>query len=166
MKTLLIIRHAKTEVGFGKNDFDRLLTERGQNDAAMMAERIKAKKINVDALIASPANRAAMTAKLFSKAFNKNEGEIIFIEALYYAAVDVFYEVIQHIDDQLDTVVIFSHNPGVTNFVNTLTEVRVDHMPTCSVFAVNADIKSWGAFEPAKKNFLFFDYPKNVLSNQ
>jgi phosphohistidine phosphatase len=34
-------------------------------------------------------------------------------------------------------------------------------MPTCSVFALKVDTKSWADFESAEKKFLFFDYPKN-----
>ena len=43
---------------------------------------------------------------------------------------------------------------------NELTEVRVDNIPTCGIFAVKADIKHWADFKEAKKKFWFFDYPK------
>ena len=62
----------------------------------------------------------------------------------------------------LSCVALFSHNPGITEFVNTLTaETKVDNMPTCSVFAVKADINSWQEFVDAKKELWFFDFPKN-----
>jgi phosphohistidine phosphatase len=56
---------------------------------------------------------------------------------------------------------LFAHNPGITYFVNELTAVQVDNMPTCAVFAISLDIDQWKNFAAAKKHFLFFDYPKN-----
>ena len=63
--------------------------------------------------------------------------------------------------DEQETVAVFSHNPGITHFVNSLnTGIQIDNMPTCAIFAVSADITSWSGFVKAKKEFLFFDYPK------
>ena len=33
-------------------------------------------------------------------------------------------------------------------------------MPTCAIFGVSANIKDWADFSKAKKEALFFDYPK------
>ena len=64
--------------------------------------------------------------------------------------------------DDLNTVAIFSHNPGITHFINSLnTTWQIDNMPTCAVFATEADIAHWSGFSKAKKEFLFFDSPKN-----
>jgi phosphohistidine phosphatase len=43
-----------------------------------------------------------------------------------------------------------------------LTNARIDNIPTCGVFAVKAECDSWTQFRQAKKEFLFFDYPKNI----
>jgi phosphohistidine phosphatase len=37
----------------------------------------------------------------------------------------------------------------------------VDDMPTCAIFALQAETDSWKDFAEAEKIFLFFDYPKN-----
>jgi phosphohistidine phosphatase len=68
--------------------------------------------------------------------------------------------VIAAIDDSAETAAIFSHNPGITAFVNELTKTRIDNMPTCGVFAIKAETDHWKDFWPAKKSFWFFDYPK------
>ena len=159
MKTLLLIRHAKAETSFTLNDFERSLNERGKKDAPLMAKRVKSRSINIDAFVSSPAKRAKKTATLFCETLKGNAGEVIFISALYHATAEVFYEVIKNFDDRFTTVAVFSHNPGITYFVNELAAVRVDNMPTCAVFAVQADITQWTAFAKSKKNFLFFDYP-------
>ena len=161
MKTLLIIRHAKAESAFTLNDFERPLNERGKKDAPVMAQRVTAKQIVIDAFISSPAKRAQTTAILFCETMGGKAQDLILVKNLYHAPPEVFYEVIQTADDTCNTIAVFAHNPGITYFVNELTAVQVDNMPTCAVFAVSADIDQWKNFAAAKKKFLFFDYPKN-----
>ena len=58
---------------------------------------------------------------------------------------------------------IFSHNPGITEFVNQLVEnVHIDNMPTCSIFAVKINSTNWKDFIQTKKELLLFDYPKII----
>jgi len=163
LKTLLIIRHAKSSWDISTlSDFERPLNDRGKKDAPEMAQRMLEKKISIDAFISSPAKRAKKTAELFSHIYKRKEEEIIFVSALYHADVQTFYNTIEQIDDQYDTVALFSHNPGITSFVNELTNaIRVDNMPTCAVFAVKINIAKWKDFKKASKEFLFLDYPKN-----
>ncbi len=161
MKTLLIIRHAKAETSFTVNDFERPLNERGKSDAPIMAKRLLEKHVTIDAFVASPAKRAKKTAELFCKEYSGKDEDIIFVSALYHAPAEIFYEVIKHLDDPFNTVAIFAHNPGISYFVNELTNTRIDNMPTCAVFAVQANIDNWKDFAKAKKEFLFFDWPKN-----
>lgn len=163
MKRLFIIRHAKSDQSFFGNDFERPLNDRGRTDAPLMAKRLADRKIKIDALVSSPAKRAKKTAELFAEGLGKNPEDIIFISALYHASPDVFYEVISALPDDLDSIALFSHNPGITYFVNSLgTNTKVDNMPTASIFAAAADIKKWVEFTRAKKEFFFFDYPKNI----
>lgn len=163
MKSLLIVRHAKSSWdSVIQKDFDRTLNERGHRDAPAMAERLKNKKVSIDAFVSSPATRALTTATYFAKAYGVNAESIIQIPELYHAPVKVFNEVIQQLDDRFDAIALFSHNPGITEFVNRLTDIKIDNMPTCAVFAVKADVNSWSDFNGAVKTFWFFDYPKNV----
>ena len=161
MKTLLILRHAKAESSFTLNDFERPLNERGKKDAPVMAQRLLDKKIIIDAFVSSPARRAKKTAELFYETY-KAQDDIIFISALYHAPAEIFFDVIKEVDDKFDTIAVFAHNPGITYFVNQLTAVRIDNMPTCAVFAVTINCSSWKDFAKAKKDFLFFDYSKLI----
>ena len=164
MKTLLLVRHAKSDWGnAGLDDFDRPLNERGKKDAPVMAERLLDKKIKIDAFIASPAKRAKKTASIFASAYKKDKDNIIFKDELYGAPENVFYDVITAMDNKFDSIAVFSHNPGITGFANLLTTTRIDNIPTCGVFAIKADCNKWFGFKDAKKDFLFFDYPKSGL---
>lgn len=93
MKSVIIIRHAKSSWDFSSSDFARPLNDRGHHDAPVMADRLLNKNIKIDNFISSPANRALTTAEYFFEAFNplgdKNTG-IIKIPELYHAAVSVF----------------------------------------------------------------------------
>ena len=161
LKKLLIIRHAKSDQSFFGNDFERPLNERGKADAPMMADRLFKKNMIIDAFVSSPAKRAKKTAELFAEIFKVSQNDIVFSSALYHASSEVFYEVISALPEHFNTVALFSHNPGITYFVNSLqTKAHVDNMPTCAIFAIVADIAQWSGFAKAKKDFLFFDYPK------
>ena len=160
MKTVFVIRHAKSDQSFFGNDFERPLNERGKADAPAMAKRLLDKNIKIDALVSSPAVRAKKTAEAFATTLQIPFDEIIFVSALYHAPSEVFYDSIAALPDNLNTIALFSHNPGITYFVNSLTLTRIDNMPTCAVFAIEADIAKWKEFGKAKKDFLFFDYPK------
>ncbi|MBX3256324.1 MAG: histidine phosphatase family protein [Chitinophagaceae bacterium] len=163
MRSVILIRHAKSSWDdVSLSDFDRPLNERGKHDAPLMAELLYNRKIPVDSFISSPAKRARKTAAYFAKQFGYDVDRIVLKDALYLAEVEVFYNIIAQTDDALHHLAIFSHNPGITFFVNTLTDVvRVDDMPTCAMFAVQADIGHWSDFRSAPKNFLFFDAPRN-----
>lgn len=158
MKELLLIRHAKSSWDdFSIPDFDRPLNERGKRDAPEMAERLRKQKVNIEALISSPAKRAKKTAEAFGKEFDIQP---VFIDELYHANDQAFINAILKIPDDVKTAAIFSHNPGITEFANTLTDTRTDNIPTTGVFAVKIETQGWEDFLRAEKKFWFFEYPK------
>lgn len=163
MKQLLLVRHAKSDWGNPSlSDFDRPLNERGKRDAPAMAERLKKNNIRIDGIYASPAKRAAKTAKAFAEILDVKKKNFVFKEDLYLASQEVFTDVISKADNDYDTIAVFSHNEGITYFANRLTNVRIDNIPTCGVFAVKIKCDRWKDFTDAEKEFWFFDYPKNL----
>ena len=164
MKKLIVVRHAKSSWAEpGQKDFDRPLNERGKKDAPEMAKRLLDADVKINAFVSSPAKRARKTARAFIEAYGRDKEEIILHEKLYNAPAAVFYETVKKLDETYKTVALFAHNPGITDFVNSLCkEVHIDNMPTCGVFAVQADVKSWEDFECAEKEFLFFKFPKEI----
>jgi len=162
LKTLLLIRHAKSSWDdAGLSDYERPLNDRGKKDAPLMAGRLHDRGIKIDAFISSPAKRAKKTAEQFVKQYKKEAEVLILKTELYMAGEEAFNGVIEKLDDQFDCVAIFSHNPGITDFANSLVnDARIDNIPTCGIFAVSIEAKKWYKFKEAKKKFLFFDYPK------
>lgn len=158
----MIIRHAKSNWDNALvKDMDRPLNDRGKRDAPAMAKRLLQSGVRISLFVSSPAKRARNTAELFIREFGRPGKEILFIPELYQAPVQTFKETIANLDDSYDSVALFSHNPGITAFVNTLTSVRVDNMPTCGIFAVTSSAASWREFATTGAVFWFFDYPKN-----
>lgn len=167
MKTLIIVRHAKSSWdNIGQDDKERPLNDRGKKDAPEMAKRLKEKGIKVAAFVSSPAKRARRTARYFAEVYGFGKKEIVLADELYEATPANFYNVVEGLKDSWDTVAIFSHNPGITSFVNSLTNVHVDNMPTCGVFAIAISTDKWNDFKDSNKQFLFFDYPKSPLTDQ
>lgn len=163
MKTLLLIRHAKSSWDTpGLSDFERPLNERGKKDAPEMAKRVK-DKLRIDLFVSSPARRAKRTARVFAEAFGVDKDDLVLIDELYLAGTETFRAIVAKLSDEHQVIALFSHNPGISQYANTLSNVRVDDMPTCAVYAVQAACESWSDFDAAEKQFLFFDYPKNPL---
>ncbi len=162
MKTVLLIRHAKSSWDdLHLADFDRPLNDRGKSDAPRMAERLYGKDILIDTFISSPAKRAKKTAEIFSEKYGVKKTDIIFVPSLYEASDSIFYDVIANAPQKSQSLAIFSHNPGITDFANRLTTSRIDNMPTCAVFAVKVDVEHWSEFKQGRKEFYFFDFPKS-----
>lgn len=158
MKELLLIRHAKSSWDdFSLPDFERPLNERGKRDAPDMAERLRKQKIKIDLLISSTAKRARKTAEAFAKEFDI---EPILVDELYHASDQAFINAIVKIPNEIKTAAIFSHNPGITDFANSLTTTRTDNIPTTGIFAVKIETEKWKDFLLAEKKFWFFEYPK------
>jgi phosphohistidine phosphatase len=166
MKTLIVVRHAKSSWSdSGKDDHDRPLNSRGNKDAPEMAKRLRKRDIKVDLFLSSTALRARTTAQYFADEYDVSKKDIALEKELYLAPGGTYYAVLSKLPDKYDTVAVFGHNPGITDFVNTLSQVHVDDMPTCAVYAVAVDTDKWASFEKADKDFLFFDYPKNPLDS-
>lgn len=164
MKTLYIIRHAKSSWdGSAVDDLDRPLNERGKLDAPRMGKRLKEKDIHPDIMLSSPAKRALSTGRRIAKILKYPKEAIATDRRLYHADEETILSVVQELKDKFNNVILFSHNPGLTDFVNTLIngEFDIDNVPTCGVVAFQFDVDSWKDITWGKGKMLFFDYPKS-----
>lgn len=162
MKTLIITRHAKSDwSNLYLKDFDRELNERGLRDAPMMGKRLLNRNIQLELIVSSTAKRAAQTAKLIAKEINYSSSNIQWEETLYHAPSAIIQETIFGISNDLNAIMIVCHNPGITDFVNIITNNMIDDMPTCGMCALQFDIEKWEDLPTAKTQLLFYDFPKN-----
>jgi phosphohistidine phosphatase len=164
MKTLYVVRHAKSSWDEpDQADFDRPLNERGKRDAPRMGKRLKEKGIHPDLMIVSPARRTWSTARRIAKILEYPKEKIKADERLYHADDDRILATLQDVKDKCDIVMYFGHNPGLTDFVNSLMNIErdIDNVPTCGVVAFQFNIDSWKQLTWGIGNLLFFDYPKS-----
>jgi len=163
MKTLYLIRHAKSswEDPF-MDDFDRPLNKRGKSDAPRMGKRLKERDIHPDLLLSSPAERALSTCFIIAEKIGYASQKIHTDKKLYHADDDQLLSVVHRLNDANDEVMIFTHNPALTDFVNRLSKEPVaDNIPTCGVVALKFPVESWKAVKWGKGKVDFFDFPKN-----
>ncbi len=158
MKTLILVRHAKSDWPENTDDFDRPLSDKGLEDAVKMSKFLKDHHINIDTMISSPAVRALNTCKIFNQQY---ETEISTDQKLYNPLESNFSIVVQDLDDHLDAVAMFSHNNGISNFANSMSD-NILMFPTCGVAGFQIDTDSWSDFDNAKKKLLFFYEPKKI----
>lgn len=162
MKTLYLVRHAKSSWAEpGTTDFERPLNDRGKRDAAEMGKRLRLREIQFDQIISSPAHRAEKTALLFAHETGYDSSLIVWDKELYLASPEAIAHTISKVPDDINHLAVFCHNPGITELANTLSSVRVDNMPTGSIYAVSFPDFSWNEFHKANHRFFFFDYPKS-----
>lgn len=162
MKTVLIVRHAKSApANLGQSDFERPLNKRGKEDSVEMAKRISKEIVQIDAFISSPAKRARKTAEKFITQYGIEKNKIILVPSLYEADSNDFYDVVENLEDSFETIALFSHNPGITDFANSQNCLNIFNMPTGSVFAFQIDTEKWSQIRIAERKLLFFFLPKD-----
>ena len=153
MKTLLLVRHAKSSRDDpALADKERPLNDRGLRDAPKMGERLAKRNVNPDLILSSPAVRALATAEIIARRLDYRIKDIVVDERLYEAAPDDLLGLIREIGDERDCVMIFGHNPELSELAHGLSDTITD-MPTCAVAEFAFDIESWsrvGRHEPSK----------------
>ena len=163
MKQLFLIRHAKSDWSTSVSDYYRPLNKRGLLDAPKMGKRIHGLFGCPDIIISSGAKRAFRTAELFAKELEFDVKKITHNDQLYHASAQDIIEVINVIDEQVEIAMLFSHNPGLSQTVYTLTDHYVD-MKTACVVGIEKDTKNWQDFRPGKCHIFTHLSPKDNLN--
>ena len=153
MKRLILVRHAKSSRDDPSlADRERPLNDRGLRDAPKMGARLAKRGIRPDLVLSSPAVRALATARLFAKELDYDTDDIVVDERLYAATPDALLEVIRTVDDKPKCVMLFGHNPELSELAHELSGTIGD-LPTCAVVDLSFDIAAWskvGRHAPVK----------------
>ena len=157
MKKLLLIRHAKAEHETKLPDFERALTEKGMQDATMMAQRLVAESIKPQLIIASPALRTHTTANIFSEHLLSHEVEID--NKIYDASENTLLHIINTLPDDRDFVAIVGHNPGISQILYYLTG-KIKDVPTCAIALIEFDETEWKALSMEMGELSYYSEPK------
>lgn len=161
MKTLIMVRHAKSDWGNETiTDLLRPLNNRGYSDAQILAKQLAQKTAPPQLWLTSPAIRAYSTALLFAEAFNYDAEKLVLNKKIYEANVKTLQTIVTGIADNIETAFMFGHNPGFTKFFNQFSDAFADNIPTCGVISLSNDVLSWKDFLSTKVKNDFYLYPK------
>lgn len=165
MLTLFLCRHAKSSWAEpGLSDKERPLNERGKLDAPLMGKVLNNKHEKADLFISSPAKRALKTAKLVADELDYSRKKILTDARLYMACIDDFIEVTEEYDGKNGvahkTIMLFSHNFGITEFANYISDSEIDNIPTCGIVKIRFDFRHWKNIRKEKGKAEYFIYPK------
>jgi phosphohistidine phosphatase len=165
MKRLTLVRHSKSDWSLpGQQDWDRALNKRGQRDAPEMARRMRARKLKPDLILSSPAVRALATATIMARELKVAASIVRQDERLYLAGPADMLTVIRDLGGIARHLMVFGHNPGITDFANRLSAGdRIDNMPTSAVFTATFAIQDWSELDWGSGQDAQFDYPKNLV---
>ncbi|HUH47553.1 MAG TPA: histidine phosphatase family protein [Arenibacter sp.] len=143
MKTVILVRHAKSSWEYGVSDRDRPLMERGIGDADRVAREFRKKAVKIDAAYSSPANRALHTAVIFLRTLNYPFSEFELSDTLYDFNGDDVLSFIKSLDNDKETVIIFGHNEAFTHLVNSLGNKYIGNVPTSGLVELKFDVEDW-----------------------
>jgi len=162
VRRLTLVRHAKAEPAFdAQEDWDRTLDPRGLRDAPEMARRLKRALRTPDRILTSPAVRALTTATIFARELKVPADTIVLDERLYLASPSDMLAVVRSQGGKSSHVMVFGHNPGITEFADKLSSDRsLDNMPTCAVYMLEFDLGNWSDLAWSTGENGELDYPK------
>lgn len=148
MKRLIMVRHAKTiQYGYDQ-DFERTLTERGQQDAEKVCRELMKVPLHPDLIIASPAVRTTQTAGIFADLLQYPAGKIRYEKKLYSGMqASSFIRMVQELDDTYTTVMVVGHNPTIYYFIDALLPDFSYDVPTCSTLSIEFDASGWSELQ-------------------
>ncbi|MCG8467063.1 MAG: histidine phosphatase family protein [Gemmatimonadetes bacterium] len=164
MKTLLVLRHAKSSWDDHRlKDHDRPLNPRGARDAPRMGQHLVDEDLVPTRILTSSAVRALSTAELAASELGE-EVEIEVTRDLYLASPHTYVDVIEELAGDHDRVMVVGHNPGISALVTVLSGA-CEEMPTAALAAVELDIDDWSELGRAGEGSLLgFWRPKALGS--
>jgi phosphohistidine phosphatase len=139
-RTLILLRHAKSDWSGDEADIARPLAKRGRRQAPDAGRWLAANLDSVDLAIVSPATRARSTWDLVAAELDVRPGTRI-DDRVYAASDEQLLTVVRELPDDIETVVLVGHNPGIDDLASLLTGESVP-MPT-SALAVITLPGSW-----------------------
>ena len=168
MKDLILVRHAKSSwKEHALRDHERPLNKRGKRDAPEMGKRLARCGYDPDLMVSSSAERALKTARTGSRESLHILAKSSLVEdRLYHAGVAELLHVIRGVDDSVDSMMLFGHNPGLTDIANHIGPREILNMPTCAVLHLRFEAESWAEVGKTPVDEVMYDYPKSNHRNE
>ena len=163
MKTLLILRHAKSSWAEpAVSDHNRPLNNRGKRDAPRMGQLIKDEGLLPDLVVTSTALRAHTTASEVARACGYGR-QIERNDSLYHAYPDDYIQFLRGVSDEHNSVMVVGHNPCLEDLVEAISG-ECQAMPTAALAHLVLEIDHWTDLTlPAPGRLINIWRPKEIL---
>ena len=150
MKTLYLVRHAKSSWKEDVDDHKRPLKDKGRTDGKLVAKKVSKEIEAPQRIVSSDATRALSTAQFFKEALNVDDSDFETNHDLYDFSGQNVMKIIKSLDDKLDTVMIVGHNHAFTSIVNMMGNKYIENVPTCGFVMIQFDDKKWSDITTGK----------------
>jgi phosphohistidine phosphatase len=161
MKTLWLVRHAKSSWQSDMlPDNERPLNERGYRDAHEMPARVLTGVAKPTCMWVSPAVRTYTTALIFARHLRFPSDQFSIAATLYESGVGEYLDILRRTADAHEQVMLFGHNPVITNLTNQLCKAAIDNVPTCGIVCIAHPQGNWSNLGKVPAQLLSFDFPK------
>ncbi len=148
MKQLYLLRHAKTEPDSRAGDHERVLTERGRADAALIGREIARRGYRPELILSSTSRRTVQTLDILTP-FLAPAPPAHLEPSLYLAAARTILQRAGAITEDAASALFIGHNPGMEDLAIALAGdsdlgVRAaEKFPTACFAAFESDTKTW-----------------------
>ena len=145
-------------------DFERSLTPKGKNTSEQMAKKLKEREKGNTLFVTSPAFRAYETALVFARVLGYDPDDIILKTSLYSkATLNAFSEIFENISNDLDSVILFGHNPSFTEIPDRLSKNGCDFLPKSGIVCLSFKPDVWRGLVREKGIIEYFLKPEKPL---
>ena len=124
-RTLVLMRHAKSDWSGDEPDLERPIAARGRRQAAEAAAWLSGHLTGLDLVVTSPARRARTTWKVAGGTC-RHTPIVSTDERIYTMEDSDLLAVLRDIDDGIGCALVVGHNPGLDELVARLSGERVD----------------------------------------
>jgi len=164
MKTLYLVRHAKAAWDEpGVSDADRPLIPKGIKKTSLIVDFLQKRETSIDLIISSPAVRAFETAKIVATGLNYPLNKIKSDRKIYDGYYDRILDIIYGTSDEIDSLMIFGHNPTITNLANLFLHPGIEAMPTSCCVCLSFQIDGWHDIPSNEAIREFVVFPKMLM---
>jgi phosphohistidine phosphatase len=151
MKTLIIVRHAKSSWDNPMlSDHDRPLLEMGKKRTRLVVNKLQEMNIQPDLIISSSAIRAFETAQYVAKGLNYPKDAIKASESFYMASTREILNEFFDMPDRFNTLMVVGHNPTLTHLANLFLSTPLDNLPTSGVVLLHFKTDHWDQIHLSK----------------
>lgn len=163
-RTLVLMRHAKSDYPDGVSDHRRPLAPRGEREAELAGEWIRGTVGAVDAVLCSSATRTRQTLERAGIT-----APAAFSDRLYEASPGIVIEEINGVPDDVGTLLVVGHEPVMSSLALSLADEatangdaaqKISQKYPTSAIAVLRTGSSWATLQLGGAELIDFHIPR------